>query len=182
MHEKRRANGRIAGGALARGLSLLALVGSVWACDRPPPEPGMPEGPHPVQRADELRVALQEAQNAWSTGKRAEARARVQSAYREWFEPLEPVLRQEDALTTLELEFQFGALAQRMSKKGDPVALNDAVMSLVDGMDSLVAKLPAPSPEVMEESRLASDALPVTVEVTAPKRDFTTYGNADPRK
>jgi|GEM_PF-3224073 len=175
MHEKRRANERSGRAMVGAGLlSLLLLVG----CDRTPPEPVVPEGPHPVQRADELRMALQEAQNAWSTGRRAEARARVQSAYREWFEPLEPVLRQEDALVTLQLEFQFGALAQRMGKKGDPVALNDAVMALVDGMDGLVAKLPAPPPEALEDSTLASDALPVTVEVTAPKREYTTYGDA----
>jgi hypothetical protein len=30
----------------------------------------------------------------------------------------------------------------------------------------------------MEDVPIASDALPVAVEVSAPKRDFTTYGDA----
>jgi hypothetical protein len=123
-------------------------------------------------------MALREAQNAWSTGKRAEAQARVQSAYRTWFEPLEPVLRHEDPLATLRLEFEFGALAQRMGTQGDPVELNDAVMALVDGMDGLVQKLPAPPPGALEGVKMASEALPVAVEVEAPKREFTTYGDA----
>lgn len=195
MHEKRRANarsggqGRPLGGPrcglrAARGSVLGSVLGCVLgllaACDRPPAEPEAPEGPHAVERADELRLALQEAQNAWSTGRRAEARARVQAAYREWFEPLEPLLRRQDALTTLELEFQFGALAQRMGRKGDPVALNDAVMDLVHGMDELVAVLPPPPVTEADPGPKATDALPVAVEVTAPKRTYTTYGDAEP--
>ena len=78
----------------------------------------------------------------------------------------------------MQLEFQFGALAHRMSQKGDPVGLNDAVMALVDGMDGLVQRLPAPAEGVLEQMPLASDALPVAVEVTAPKSELTTYGDA----
>ena len=152
----------------------LASVG----CDRPASTPVVVEGPHAVQRADELRMALREAQNAWSTGKRAEAKGRVQSAYRTWFEPLEPVLRQQDPLATLRLEFEFGALAQRMGRKGDPVELNDAVMALVDGMDGMVGKLPPPPSGALESTPMASDALPVAVEVNAPKRELKTYGDA----
>jgi len=178
MLEKRRANWQngyrtpVLIAALVLGVTLIA------GCDRSKPTVELPEGLHPVQRADELRIALQAAQNAWSTGKRSEARAGVQTAYREWFEPIEPVLRQEDALTTLELEFQFGALAERMGSSGDPVELNDAVIALVEGLDGLVAKLPAPSPEATVEGSRSSDALPVTIEVTAPKTTLTTYGDA----
>jgi len=178
MYEKRRANEGIQRLTGTVCVGLLAAGALLSACERGTPVPELPEGPHPVQRADELRVALQEAQNAWSTGKRKEAHARVLSAYREWFEPLEPVLREQDALATLRLEFQFGALAQRMSQKGDPVGLNDAVMSLVDAMDGLVQTLPAPAPGELNEAPMASDALPITVEVTAPSRELTTYGDA----
>ena len=154
------------------------VVISAFGCDRSAPAPVVVEGPHAVQRADELRMALREAQNAWSTGKRAEAKARVQAAYRTWFEPLEPVLRQQDALATLRLEFEFGALAQRMGKKGDPVELNDAVMTLVDGMDGMVGQLPPPPPDALDAVPMASDALPVAVEVEAPKQELKTYGDA----
>jgi hypothetical protein len=179
MQMKRRAKaGWNPGLPVGMGLFGLATGLAGIGCDRPDPAPMTVEGPHALQRADELRMALREAQNAWSTGKKAEAQARVQSAYRTWFEPLEPVLRHEDPLATLRLEFEFGALAQRMGTQGDPVELNDAVMALVDGMDGLVQKLPAPPPEALEGVNPASEALPVAVEVEAPKREFTTYGDA----
>jgi len=155
--------------------SILALV---VACHTEPAPVVMPEGPHARQRADELRMALQEAQNAWSTGRRVEAKTRVEAAYQQWFEPMEPVLRRDHAEQTLELEFKFGALARRMGKKGDPVALNDAVMELVAGVDTLVDTLPEPAADAVAEGGSPTDALPVAVEVTPPKREFTTYGNA----
>ena len=136
------------------------------------------DGPHPQQRADSLRMALQEAQNAWSTGRRAEAKTKVQFAYQHWFEPIEPLLRREDAVGTLAVEFKFGALAARMGQKGDPVAMNDAVMKLLTELDVLVARLPAPPPEAMVDTTSALDALPVAIEVVPPAREFTTYGDA----
>ena len=148
------------------------------ACQTEPPPPVLPEGPHARQRADELRMALQEAQNAWSTGHRVEAKARVESAYQEWFEPLEPLLRRDHAVQTLELEFKFGSLARRMSRKGDPVALNDAVMELVAGVDTLVDTLPAPPADDVASAASATDALPIATEVMPPTRELTTYGDA----
>ena len=155
-----------------------AILWLAVACQTEPPPLVMPEGPHALQRADELRMALQEAQNAWSTGRRSEARARVESAYQHWFEPLEPLLRRDYALETLELEFKFGALARRMGKKGDPVALNDAVMDLVAGVDTLVETLPEPADGAVEKGGSPTDALPVATEVMAPSRDLKTYGDA----
>jgi len=159
------------------GWLLGSILGLAVACHTEPPPPVLAEGPGARQRADELRMALQEAQNAWSTGRRAEARTRVESAYQHWFEPLEPLLRRDYAVETLELEFKFGALARRMGKEGDPVALNDAVMDLVAGVDTLVDTLPATA-GMGAEGGSPTDALPVATEVMPPSRELKTYGDA----
>lgn len=160
-------------------LVLLSTLTLAVGCERESGPAPLPEGPAPRQRADSLRFALQEAQNAWSTGKRVEARRKVHAAYSEWFEPLEPHLRQVDSLATLKAEFAFGALARQMGERGDPVALNDAVLALVADMDTLVEHLP--EPEVVAGAEMVDDApdLPVAVEVQPPRRDLKTYGDAD---
>lgn len=146
------------------------------ACETRTEPPAAPPGETPRERAAALRAQVQEAQNDWSAGQRKVASRKVLGAYAGEFEPMEPLLRGVDATAVLQLEYDFGRLARMLSKKGQPVRVNDAVQDVLGRVDSLVAELPhdplvvaPPEPEVVK---------PVAVEIAPPKTELTTYGEA----
>jgi hypothetical protein len=95
------------------------------------------------ERVQTLRLDLHAAQQAWSEGRREEARARVLRTYRDQFEPMERSLRSLDPVATLELEYAFGDLERRMRRNSDALGLAQAVQRITRGTDELVAALPA---------------------------------------
>jgi len=155
---------------------MMMILPLLFACAFAPEPPAPPPEVAPRAHAADLRAALQEAQNAWSAGRRGEARTRVMSAYAEHFEPLEPQLRPAHGDEVLALEYEFGRLSRTLSAKGQPVAVNDAVQGLIGRVEALVATLPAPPNTPVEEGPTAPT--PVEVEVRPPQRQLTSYGDA----
>jgi hypothetical protein len=155
---------------------MMMILPLLFACALSPEPPAPPPDVAPRAHAADLRAALQEAQNAWSAGRRGEARNRVMSAYAQHFEPLEPQLRPAHGDEVLALEYEFGRLSRTLSAKGQPVAVNDAVQGLISRVEALVATLPAPlDGPVAEEPSVPT---PVEVEVRPPQRQLTSYGDA----
>ena len=116
-----------------------------WSLGCQPAPVGPPVEPLPGadERVQALRLDLHAAQQAWSEGRREEARARVVLTYRDQFEPMERSLRSLDPVATLELEYAFGDLERRMRRNRDALGLAQAVQRITRGTDELVAALPA---------------------------------------
>lgn len=106
----------------------------------------------PREQVQALRLSLNEAQRAWSEGRREEASERVRDAYADTFSPLEPLLRTVGAVETLELEYRFGALADQFERSNDALAVAETIQAITRGTDALVTALPeevvGPAPEV----------------------------------
>lgn len=110
-----------------------------------------------------MRLELHAAQQAWSEGRRDEARARVQAAYADHVEPLEPALRARDPDRVLALEYAFGALGGRMARKGDALTVAQQVQGVTRELDGLVEMLPqaaTPAPSPVEAPRAQAVELP----------------------
>lgn len=122
---------------MLRVLLPLLLVGcSPQLADPPAPPPTVDE------RVLAVRQGLSEAHRRWSAGKRDEARALVLATYRENFEPLEPGLRALNGRETLELEYGFALLAERLGRAGNPVEIAAEVRALSGRVETATAALP----------------------------------------
>ena len=141
-------------------MMLLALM---LACgEGPPPEPPA-GGLTPTEAVQAVRLELHEAHQAWSEGRRPEAQARVEAAYAQHVEPLEPALRALDGDRVLALEYSFGVLGGRMARKGDALTLAQQVQGVTRELDGLVALLPrgaAPAPPPVDAPKTQEVELP----------------------
>lgn len=111
-------------------LSLLALL----ACGAP----DTPEGEQVVPEASVagVRQGVQAAHRAWSAGDLDEASALVMRTYQASFQPLEPALRATNPAETLALEYSFGVLSWKLSRKGNPVAVAAEVRDFVSRIEA----------------------------------------------
>lgn len=149
-------------------LSCCGAVSLVTACaDGASDEPVAPPDTPPAARIQTLRLSLHEAQRAWSEGRREEAQARVRAAYRDEFEPLEPLLRPLDPVATLRLEYRFGALERQVSRSGDALAVAESVQQITRGADALVAELPPELSPVQEDTPTVGSPKAETTELPA---------------
>jgi hypothetical protein len=168
----------------------LPVVALIWmvGCDgtneapsaAPEPQPvaALPmDGPDPRSEAAAVKTAVGDAKSLWGGGDRAGAKARIMEAYFAHFQPIEPILRRQDAQATLELEFAFGALADRMGRRGDAGPLNEESAALVTRIESLVAAIPAEALPTTPSPTLSGPP-PVSVEATPPRADLHTFGDA----
>jgi len=115
------------------------------ACSEPEIDLSPPGAP-PVERAQAIDADLQAAHQAWLEEDRVEASRSAARAYSEHFEPMEPLLREHDALGTLQVEFRFGQLIAAVQRE-DPAGeitqrvglLRKGVAELVQGADPTAA-------------------------------------------
>jgi len=141
-------------------MMLLALM---LACGEGPPPAPPSGGLTPPEAVQAVRLELHAAQQAWSEGRLDEAQARVQAAYADHVEPLEPALRARDAERVLALEYAFGALSGRMARKGDALTVAQRVQGVTRELDGLVELLPvgaASAPEPVEAPKAQAVELP----------------------
>ena len=90
-----------------------------------------------------LHATLEDAVVAWEMEDAEVARALVQAAYEDHFEPLEPQLREADSMGTLRLEYGFGRLRHAMTKKGRRPGVRGQAAALAIEVSEAVALLPA---------------------------------------
>jgi len=141
----------------------MLLLALMLACGEGPPPAPPSGGLTPPEAVQAVRLELHAAQQAWSEGRRDEARARVQAAYADHVEPLEPALRARDPDRVLALEYAFGALGGRMARKGDALTVAQQVQGVTRELDGLVAMLPqaaTPAPSTVEAPQAQAVELP----------------------
>ena len=109
-----------------------------------PEEDLMPPGPPPEERAVSITEDLQAAHQAWLAEDREQAHVFAQRAYVDHFEPMEPLLRDHDALQTLKLEYLFGQLMAAVEVEEGHVEVFRTVDTIQKGVAGLVAVV-APS-------------------------------------
>ena len=128
------------------------------SCSEPLPDLAPPGAP-PAERGQAIDADLQAAHQAWLSEDRAEASRIASRAYREHFEPMEPLLREHDPLQTLQLEYRFGHLIQVVGSDvsaGDVTraigVLRDGVAGLVRQVDPVEAtSVPSPAEETQSQ-------------------------------
>jgi cellobiose-specific phosphotransferase system component IIA len=98
-----------------------------------------PPGAPPAERAQAIDADLQAAHQAWLDADRDQANLIAARAYTEHFEPMEPLLREQDALRTLMLEFRFGQLIEAVQKEDAAGEVTLNVGLLRQGVAELVA-------------------------------------------
>lgn len=109
-----------------------------------PEEDLMPPGPPPEERVVSITEDLQAAHQAWLAEDREQAHVHAQRAYVDHFEPMEPLLRDHDALQTLKLEYRFGQLMAAVQVEEGHVEVFRTVDTIQTGVTGLVAAV-APS-------------------------------------
>ncbi len=135
------------------------------------------DGPDPRLEVAAVKTAVGDAKSLWGGGDRAGAKARIMEAYLSHFQPIEPILRRQDAQATLELEFAFGALADRMGRRGEAGPLNEESAALITRIETLVAAIPVEALPTTPSPTLSGPP-PVAVEATPPRADLQTFGDA----
>jgi hypothetical protein len=99
-----------------------------------------------------LRATLEDAVVAWEMEDAEVARALVQAAYEDHFEPLEQALREGDAMGTLRLEYGFGRLRHAMAKEGRRPDVRSQAEALALEVSAAVGHLPAPPSDELTPS------------------------------
>ena len=119
--------------------ALGVLIIGTLGCQEAPAE--VPATPAPTDHVAQVRQSLHDARVAWNDGKSKESHQLVQRAYVESFEPLEPLLREQDASATLQLEYAFGRLMALITeRRPDSVR----VISQFDLVEQDLARTAAP--------------------------------------
>lgn len=97
--------------------------------------------PPPASCAAGVEAGLSEALSLWQVARYPEAQARVERAYREHFEPLEPALSAQDPAAALALEYAFGQLAWQLRRAGKEGEVQASVSSLSTSVAEAAARL-----------------------------------------
>ncbi|RME20514.1 MAG: hypothetical protein D6798_20310 [Deltaproteobacteria bacterium] len=88
-----------------------------------------------------VHEGIDAARRALDAGDRLAAARALRATYRERFQALEDAFRAVDAQATLELEFEFGAVAYDLSGRVDPAEAGARLQALDRRVDALAARV-----------------------------------------